>query len=325
MCSDYIIEAYSDKYHDQWDDLVDQSPVATPLHSWKFLSYHEHRFIDQSLLIFDKKQLVAVFPLAQSPDNDREVVSHPGASYSGIVHDGRLKGNQFVEVLAVICRYLSKQGYNNLVYKSLPSIYRDCSCEDDRYALFRLNAECFRVDLSATIDLKKKISLSKRRSRALKTSQKNNIVFANDWKYIDTYWDMLTENLLNKHAVKPVHTVQEIKLLQQRFPQQIQLRCALNHGDMVAGVVLFLFKGVAHAQYIASSEKGKTMNALDALFNQVISECHSEGMNYFDFGISSEQQGRKLNDGLYQFKSGFGASGTCHQFFRINLSDFRND
>jgi hypothetical protein len=38
-------------------------------------------------------------------------------------------------------------------------------------------------------------------------------------------------------------------------------------------------------------------------------------------GISTEQQGTVLNDGLYRFKSEFGGGGVVHEFFEIDLRE----
>jgi lipid II:glycine glycyltransferase (peptidoglycan interpeptide bridge formation enzyme) len=43
------------------------------------------------------------------------------------------------------------------------------------------------------------------------------------------------------------------------------------------------------------------------------------GARYFDFGISNEQEGRILNEGLYRFKVSFGAGGVVHEFYEVEL------
>ena len=44
---------------------------------------------------------------------------------------------------------------------------------------------------------------------------------------------------------------------------------------------------------------------------------------YFDFGVSTEDQGLTLNDSLYRFKASFGAGGTVYEEFEIDLSAFQ--
>ena len=41
--------------------------------------------------------------------------------------------------------------------------------------------------------------------------------------------------------------------------------------------------------------------------------------NYFDFGVSSEQDGRVLNTGLSSYKEGFEAHALIHDFYEIKI------
>jgi hypothetical protein len=48
MTMSYQIIPYQQADQNEWDTFVEKSPVATILHSRKFLSYHGSRFHDQS-------------------------------------------------------------------------------------------------------------------------------------------------------------------------------------------------------------------------------------------------------------------------------------
>jgi lipid II:glycine glycyltransferase (peptidoglycan interpeptide bridge formation enzyme) len=132
-------------------------------------------------------------------------------------------------------------------------------------------------------------------------------------------WEVLTENLGRKHGVTPVHTIDEMQLLMDRFPDEIKCICGKLDDRIVAGIVVFSTPTVHHTQYIASSQQGYEVSALDAVFEHCIDKASSEGKHWFDFGISTETDSRILNKGLYEFKSEFGAGGFLHEFFRINL------
>lgn len=61
---DLIIKKYCKK-NDLlvWDKfIINDSLNGTIYHTRIFLSYHENRFIDNSIMIYDKKKLIAVFP-----------------------------------------------------------------------------------------------------------------------------------------------------------------------------------------------------------------------------------------------------------------------
>ena len=94
---------------------------------------------------------------------------------------------------------------------------------------------------------------------------------------------------------------------------------ALQDGLVVAGCIYFLTKRVWHAQYIAASELGHEISALDTLFSHSIQIAKNDGSRYFDFGTSNENNGWILNDGLYRYKHEFGGGGVVHEFFEIDL------
>jgi hypothetical protein len=43
---------------------------------------------------------------------------------------------------------------------------------------------------------------------------------------------------------------------------------------------------------------------------------------FFDFGISNENQGRKLNNGLSYWKESFGASTIIQDFYEVKTSNY---
>ena len=248
------------------------------------------------------------------------VVSHPGATYGGLVHAGRLRGERAVLAIDLISQHYRNLGITRLRYKAVPHIYHTSPSQDDLYALFRMGALRYRCDLSCAIDLAKRLPTSERRRRALKIAHEHSVEVINGTQHAASIWSVLGENLARKHDTKPVHTLQEILMLHERFPTQIEFVAATHAGVVVAGVVLFHSPTVVHAQYIASSEAGYNLQALDVLFEWCIRRAQQDGRaRYFDFGISNENEGLFLNVGLYDFKAEFGGGGAVHEFFELNL------
>lgn len=315
------IVPYQEEYALDWDEFVAASHASTLLHTRRFLSYHGSRFDDRSLLILNEKdRLIGVFPAALNPACKDMVVSHPGTTYGGLVHAGKLRGEQAVLALDLISRHYRSLGITRLRYKAVPHIYHVAPSQDDLYALFRLGALRYRCDLSSAIDLAARMPVSERRRRSLKSAQKHGVEIVVGTEYAATIWSVLLENLARKHNAQPVHTLQEILMLHERFPVQIEFVAAIHSGAVVAGTVLFHSPTVTHAQYIASSEAGYNLQALDALFEWCIERARQEGIvKYFDFGISNENEGLFLNSSLYDFKAEFGGGGMVHEFFELAL------
>ena len=313
------IRPYRNSEADLWDLFCRDSLQSTLLHTRLFLSYHEDKFSDRSLIIENGDKWLGLFPAALAPDQSSWVVSHPGITYGGIIHQGKLKGDLMIQVISEVCRYYRSQGHRKLIYKAVPSFYHRAPAQDDLYALFRWGAIRYRCDLSSTIDLQQRLLVSERRRRGIKKAIKSGLQIVEGRENLPALWEILTENLLNKHNIKPTHSVEEISLLADRFPDHIRCVCANISGRIVAGVLLFITCTSHHAQYIASSPQGYEVSALDLIFERCIERAIAEGRRWFDFGISNDHQKMVLNSGLYSFKSEFGAGGTVHEFYELNL------
>lgn len=314
-----VIQPYEEGMSSEWDALVRESAVGTMLHTRRFLSYHGARFDDRSLAIRDGSgRLLAVFPSALLPSDPSVVVSHPGITYGGVVGRDQCRGESMLRALQAICDHYAALGIRRLQYKAVPLLYHRMPFQDDLYALFVLNAVRYRCDLTATIDLQHRGKIGSCRKRGYKKAVKSGVRLESGSEYAASLWEVLTANLV-KHGVKPVHSLDDILLLHERFPEEIEFVVALVAGRVEAGVVLFHSSMVCHAQYIASSQVGYGVNALDMVFEHAIAGAAESGKRYFDFGNSNEDGGRVLNEGLYIFKSEFGAGGCVHEFYEIDL------
>jgi len=316
---------YSIKNHDAtnselWDKLVEESATGTFLHSRKFLSYHGNRFEDCSLEFWRADRLVGLLPLARSKQSPEILVSHPGSTFGGLIQDGTIQPIEFMALLKDIGS-VCMESFNcrKLQYKAVPHIYHKTPDETDIYAFFRLAVSVKRVDLSATIDLEQEKDMSQRRLRCLRNAKRNNIEESSCADRLEEFWELLIANLMSRHGVQPVHSVEEITKLAKRFPENIEFTFAIQQNRVAAGMVNFHHKTVTHAQYMGSNELGKKSGALDMLVANVIGRSRSQGLRYFDFGISTEHQGLYLNQGLHRFKSEFGGGSTIYQMFEIDL------
>jgi Acetyltransferase (GNAT) domain len=314
----YDLVPYTDEHESLWDLWCDSAGNSTLLHTRKFLSYHGKRFDDASVLIFKSGRLVGVIPAARAINESTIIVSHPGATYGGIVHQGWLSGERMIDALEQLRAHYRECGYERMLYKPLPYGYACVPSQDDLYALFRLGARRIRCDLSCSIDLSARRTPSERRRRGLKKAMKAVELIKNGDR-LGSLWRVLAENLKQKHSASPVHSLAELTQLMERFPANIQVRCAIVDGVVEAGVIFFNSANVWHAQYIASSEIGYAVSALDAVFESAIDEAKTAAARYFDFGTSNEQSGLILNDGLYRFKSEFGGGGMAHEHYELVL------
>ena len=316
------VAPYAAPDDEAWDRLVRVAPMGTLLHTRRFLGYHGDRYDDASLTLYDDRdRLVGVIPAAVDPGDAALVVSHPGATFGGVVHDGALAGPAMLEALAAVAGHYRDRGFDRFRYAPVPFIYHRQPGADDLYALFRLGAERARCDLSSAVDLEEgPPRLSSRRRRGLAKARREGVEVAEGPELVDELWPVVEANLAERHGVRPVHSRAEVRELLGRFPDEIAVVVARHGGSPVAGVMLFDGPLVSHAQYIASSSAGNDVAALDAVFGHCMERAANGGVRYFDFGTSNRDEGRVLNEGLYRFKSEFGGGGVAYEHYELDLS-----
>lgn len=315
-----VVCNYDPEHACGWDDLVAQACSGTFMHTRRFISYHGDRFSDRSLILENRRgSMVGVFPAAEDPTDPEIIISHPGLSYGGLVNDGSLRGASMICALETIASHYKSLGYKRLRYKVVPHIYHRMPTEDDKYALFRLGARCYRADLSATVDVTSRGRVTQRRLRSRKRALSKGVSIEESWDEIADFWSILEQNLSRRHGVFPVHSLAEIQLLHDMFPDAILLITAKIGQDLVGGTVLFSTERVLHMQYTATTALGRAAFATDPLMEKGIDIAIKRGCRYFDFGICTVDYGRSLNQDLYHFKVSFGGGGVVCDHYELNL------
>jgi len=307
------INRYEPRYKPLWDEFIAKSKNGVFLFYRDYIEYHSDRFTDFSLMFFDDNRLIAVMP---ANIKDDMLFSHGGLTFGGIISDQRMKTPMMLEIFDALKEYLKTRGIVKIVYKAIPHIYHNVPAEEDLYALFRHDASLIRRDVSSTISVKETIAFGKGRKWCIKKSKKYGLGIGRSYDFKD--FMTIEEDLLGrKYGVKPTHTADEIQLLATRFPENIKLFTARKDDAMVAGVIIYESKNVAHAQYIAASDEGKKLFAVDFILDFLINDYYAE-KKYFDFGISTENSGQYLNVGLIGHKEGFGARAVVCDFYEMS-------
>lgn len=316
------IVPYTNQLKDEWDSFVRLSKNGTFLFERGFMDYHSDRFDDCSLMIYEDNSLLALLP-ANWDEASRTVYTHQGLTYGGLVYTTDATEMQVIRCLqGALLWYLDFLNAANFVYKPVPYIYTDSPSQEDLYALFRAGARLHSRGVSSVVDINNPLRMRKLRLRGAKKAIDNGLYIDRmtdgDWATLEDYWRLLTAVLEEHHQVKPVHTVEEMKLLMTRFPLNIKLFLVRCEREIVAGCLVFITKRVAHIQYIASGDKGREKGALDLLFRHLINE-RFKSMAYVDFGISTEYGGQVLNEGLIFQKEGFGGRAVCYDSYELEI------
>jgi hypothetical protein len=280
------------------------------------MDYHADRFTDHSLLIYDDKNtLIALLP---ANIEGKTLFSHQGLTFGGLLVKPSIKQVDVINVFKYLKNYIKDIGVDKVIYKRIPYIYHTMPADEDLYALFRINAKLLRRDVSSAIDLKNQIKYSKGRKWIVKKTQENGLVYE-EISDVKCFWTILEMVLFERHGVRPVHSYDEIEKLKNNFPASIKFYSSIYNNVILAGAVIFEVQNTVHTQYLFNTELGRSMGALDGLIDHLVKNRYVD-MRYFDFGISNEEQGLVLNEGLISQKEGFGARAITHDFYEI-LSD----
>ena len=315
----WTIQRYKPEDKARWDNFVSQARNATFLFRRDYLDYHSDRFDDHSLMAFRNGRLSALLPAHAM---DGTLCSHCGLSYGGwILPEAHFDASDMLGLVDVWIAYCRDAGFAAIDYKALPHIYALRPSDEDLYALWRHGATMSECSPSAAIDLSIGPRLNQMQRRHLKSATKPGIEINredSDGSYAE-FHAMLSSCLAERHGAKAVHTLDEMLLLARRFPfgssgscGDISLWTLRHNGALHAGVWVFNTPVCVHAQYIATTPYGRDNNLLTPLFVKLIDNVakgiFGPGKRYFDFGISSEDHGRSLNEGLYRQKASYGAS-----------------
>ena len=322
----FEIVRYTCDRQKEWNHFVSSSKNGTFLFDRRYMDYHADRFQDHSLLFFLKGRLFAILPANRVGDT---LHSHQGLTYGGLVTDACATTARVVTLFQEMNERLKADGFRHVVYRPTPWIYHRMPAEEDLYAIVEVcKARLEAREVSTAFAFGHHQKWATLRTRCMKKALREGV----EVKWTDdypTFWRILANNLMRRYGLEPVHTIQEIQLLQTHFPENIRLMGAYHEGHMVGGMVLYLSTHVVHSQYIAASEEGKQLGALDMIVNRLqqniasvetAEEAHKAfTQSYFDFGKSTEEHGDVLNENLIHQKEGFGGRAVCYDTYTWEL------
>lgn len=299
----------------EWNAFVSNSKNGTFLFDRSYMNYHSDRFADSSLMVYRDGKLFALLPANREGDT---VCSHGGLTYGGLLTGTDATAAAVLDVFVAVNVWLHDAGVKRVIYKAIPWIYHRVPAEEDLYALFRVcNARLVSREISSTIILPHRLKWHRDRRYGINRCRNNGVMVEQSDDF-EAFWPVLDGNLMHSHGVRPVHTLDEMRLLKSRFPSNILLYVARREGQVLGGTVLYLTPQVVHAQYISASPEGKALRVIDAIYNKILNEDFADGL-YFDFGKSTESGGRLLNESLIYQKEGFGGRGVCYDCYEWNV------
>ena len=308
---------YSEEKKDTWDAFNLESKKYLFMFNRNYMDYHKDRFKDHSLMFYNDDKLVAILPMSEKDDM---LISHGGLTYGGVISGNDMKQHIMDDVFSVLISYASKAEFKTIIYKSIPYIYDAQVADEDIYALFVNHATLDAVEAATVINLNDPLKMESQRKRHILRAEREGVVveeFTSN-KDFNKFIDMENEVLMTRHNTHAVHTGDELALLHSYFPDNIHLFGAMKEGQMIAGSVVYEYDNVVHTQYLAAGEIAREVGALDLVVNFII-EKYKTSKQWLDFGISTEDGGRYLNQGLVAQKEGFGGRTVAYEIWKLTL------
>ncbi|MCR4585755.1 MAG: GNAT family N-acetyltransferase [Lachnospiraceae bacterium] len=310
-------ERYTADKKEQWNGFVAEAKNPLFMHNRNYMDYHSDRFADHSLMFYEEDKLTALLPA-----NEKEGVlySHGGLTYGGLILGMNAKQHTVMECFDCLLTYLKNRGFEKLVYKAVPHVYHLQPAEEDLFALKYNGAVLTDVSASTVIDLKAPIKMPKGRKAQISRAKREgvDVVCTSDKKDYEAFLELENEVLESRHNKHAVHTADELYMLHERFPDNIKLYAGKLAGKLIAGTVIYIYDDVVHTQYMAADEDARRIGALDLCVATVMEE-YAADHKWLDFGISTEDGGSYLNEGLIAQKEGFGGRTNIYTVWELKI------
>jgi hypothetical protein len=316
--SELSAAAYTASDRAAWDEFVATGKNASFMFMRDYMEYHGDRFVDASVVIRRGETVQAVLPATSSDEST--VVSHGGLTYGGLVVGRDASLNEVVESFGALLEHLAGESASTLIYKRIPGFYNSLPDSEIDHLAFLLGARTERLDVTAVVTQLDRLPRNNRRRRGERKAGQAGVEVREG--LFDRFWnDVLEPRLADRYAAKPVHSLAEILVLAGRFPRSIR-QYTVHVGDtVVAGATIYETPIVAKAQYIASTETGREIGALDFLFQWLLDERYQD-RRFFDLGTSNNADGT-INRTLFEWKEGFGARSYSFPTYAFDTESYR--
>lgn len=311
----FEIIRYSPADKSRWNRYVAKAKNATFLFSRDYMDYHSDRFDDYSLLFYIGGRLHSLMPAHACGSL---FATHQGLTYGGLIMDDNVSTSEVLQLFEELNVFLAEKGFSHVIYKPVPWVYHHLPSEEDLYAIFWKCHAKLRQRMSATvIFMDANLRWRKDHRRRLNDAIEAGVRVAID-DSLDTFWPLLEDNLQARFGAKPVHTLEEMKLLKSRFPEQIVQCNAYVEDRIIGGITFYRMNHVLHGQYSGTNDEGKHCGAMEAIYQEVMYGNRFD-YKYLDFGTSNEQGGLILNEGLIGHKEGYGGRAVCYDTYEWTI------
>ena len=302
----YDIKKYDNTINlDIWENFIETSINGTIFHTRKFLSYHNDKFIDCSIMIYKEEEIVCVIPCCKNNDL---YFSHSGSTYGGPVFSKSIKN--IIEMNAIIDMIITYYE-NKLELRLANEIYHNISTNDIIYLLSK-KLKCT-LELSWVFKVSDNFidNIKNRRNKKnlMKMIDTKNGFTCKKYESIEDYkifYNVLESLLLSKYKKKPTHSLNELILLKSKIHTHMELYMVKDTNNNIYGgiIIIKVTKICWYTMYIAKNMNYNSSNNVSIMYiiYELLIEARKNGVEFIDYGITTENNGNKLNKGLSVYK-----------------------
>jgi hypothetical protein len=318
--SEFEVTRFEPSMNATWDEIVNRAENGTLLHRRAFCTHHEYKFDELSFVVTRNNEPFGIVAgnVITNASGGLDYWSHGFLTYGGLVRVPS-SATTVLPAMAGVRDRLIEEGFSKFVYKPVPWVFHRRPDESDVHALWSLGAYPIRRDLSsvATLPLLSGKVAHGRRSQAKKALRSGLVV--TQTSNARAFHEVLTHRLATRHKVTPAHSVADLDVLLQRFPDEIRIFGCGASGEIGAGALVFDCGNAIHLQYLTGTDDGFAAGAMDLLISHV-SDLYAESASFVSFGISTEGGCASVNPGLLDYKESWGATAVTFDRWELPLT-----
>ncbi len=317
---------YNPELENDWDNFIENNKKnATFLNSRKFLKHNAQNAVDDcSLVFYNKNKIIGVLPAAfYVKENTKIFHSHPRSTYGGFVLLATAGMEEAMEIVASTIIFAKSINANEIIIRNPFRIFNLIPADESDYAMWYHGFTIKYRELEIAVKLDEESEKRYENGARYSIKKASRLVVVKEVEDYEAFWNMLTNNLLQKHNTHPTHNLQQFMNLKSLVgSDKIKLFGGFVEDNFVCGVIIFVCNSMAlHAQYIASDLNYQEKRPLNAVIDHIIKWGVVNGFQYLNLGTANENCGREINYGLFHFKEGFGGRGILRETMHLNLND----
>jgi hypothetical protein len=322
-------QIYKERFSEEWNDFVEtKARNSTFLHSRKFLSHNPiNQELDSSLIFFKNSNIVCVFPAVLQKIKDFNILnSHACSTYGGFVVSNKLGVEEALEIVDLIIQYAKEKDVAEIIIRNPFRIFNQTPTDETDYAMWFKGFRILRRDVEITLSLagfttQTIDSLYDGNTRNAVRKAEREGIKVEITKDFPEYWEILSQNLMERHAVKPTHTLEQFQFLEGLVgDKKIKLFGAYLDKKLIAGIIIFATnKQTIHAQYIAGLSRFQHLRPINLLIHQIAIWAIENNFQFFNLGMPTKPDESGINLGLCRFKEGFGGRSVLRETMHIVL------